>query len=238
MSKKLCLGVLGLALFIPLVSSAATLDFKDLINGGLGKQAVIQFTHKVVFTKLVKFKKAVKVLGRLTADTLHVTGVATFDTPISADNLEAIDPTHAAVNDTDGIRTGFKQYKIVDGAELTALLDGSSHTVFTLNENDFVTDVVIVTSTATTTSGATVDVGVGTGWSNQAADPDGFIADRSLTSAGFTRLATTDTTSQTSLGTGAAVTSDTGDVTIQSSTDISGDTVYVGRLIVEYLTFN
>lgn len=218
----------------PFITTAATVTATDLLAGALAKSDTIKWTNKTVYTKLVRFKKAVNVLGTLTVKKLHVTGVPTFDTAISADMIDPIDTDHTINVTTDAITSGFVKYKEISGDDLQVFLDGTSKTVMTFNENDVVLDVILTTTGAGTA--ATIDIGTDENWANGATEADAFVADHDLAGAAITRMATLDEDNQTTVARGILVTQTTGDMTIQSSTDLTANTVFDGNLIVEYIS--
>lgn len=235
-SKKI---VLTLALFsAPFITTAATVTATDLLAGTLAKSDTIKWTNKTVYTKLVRFKKAVKVLGTLTVNKLHVTGVPTFDTAISADMVDPIDTDHTTNVTTDTITSGFVKYKEISGDDLQALLDGTPNTVMTFNENDMVLDVILTTTGAGTA--ATIDIGTDENWANgteaDTTEVDAFIADHDLTGAAISRMTVLDEANQTTVVRSVNVTQTTGDMIIQSSSDLTANTIFDGTLFVEYVS--
>jgi hypothetical protein len=221
-------------LSLPVVATAATVNMRDLFTNRFAKSDVLRWVNKGVYTKLVRFKKAVKVLGTLTANNLHVTGTSTFDEAIDADMIEPIDTDHTTTVTTAGVTSGFIKYKEISGDDLQAVLDGTSQTVATFNENDFVLDIVLRTTSSDQTG--TVDVGVDANWENNSVDDATFIADHSLSGAAISHMATFDEANQADSARGMMVLGTTGDITIKSTVDMTSDSVFDGNLIIEYIS--
>ena len=235
LSKLTKAAVIVSLVALPVVTTAATINASRLLTHKIGASKTIIWANKTVFKKLVKFKKAVRVLGTLTTNNLHVTGTATFDTPLSADQVEtaAVTADDVTTVTTDNVQTGFVQYKVIQGDALQALLDGNANSAMSFSENDVVFDIIYA-ATGKAAAGS-LDIGVDANWSNLAVDGAGFFNNIDLTSSGITRMITADEASQTTLGMGAAVVSTTGDLTVQSSADLTTDTSFDGKLIVAYI---
>lgn len=236
MRKRSLYLVLALGLMlVPALTLGKTIEADDLFATTIKAKHTIRWAQKTVFNKLVKFKKSVKVLGTLTTKNLHVTGDTTFDTPIPADQIASLTPDQLdpAVSDTS-VQTGLVQYKIIEGDAFKALLDGNANNAFALNENEIILDALVVVEAAATAG--TLDVGVDENWSNLAADGSGLFNDVDLLAPGISRNGTLDEANQATLGEGVAVIATTGDVTVQSSTDLTADATLTGKLFVTYLS--
>jgi hypothetical protein len=184
-------------------------------------------------------------IGDITGESTGKTGVVT-----SEDDADIkIDPDGAGIVELGGSGTRFtgdilasdeydggytkavKQTLIIERSALLPLLDGTEQTLATFNQGTIITDVALVTNNPSAAA-ATIDIGVDDGFASGDIN-DAYISDLA-SNTGAPQRAIIDNT----IGAyGNAVEDVTGNLTIQSSADLTLS-AYEGFVFIEYYDSN